>query len=55
MGEHVRAKLALLTLDKLYVRLHALCRECLREQVRDVPIRVQAAELKSVVNKMPGE
>jgi hypothetical protein len=48
MGQHV---LAPPPLDKLSVRLHALCRECLPEQARDVPALLQAAELQRIVNR----
>jgi len=46
VGEYVRAELALFPLDEFDVRLHSLRRERLGEQVRDVPVRVQAAELQ---------
>ena len=46
MGEYVRAELELLPLDKLHISFHALCRKFLRKQVRDIPVRVQTAELQ---------
>ena len=46
MREHVGAELALLTLDDLDVRLHAVLGEVLREEVADVRVRVQATELR---------
>ncbi len=46
MGENIRAESALLALDELDVGLHASPGKVLREEVRDVCVRVQSTKLR---------